>query len=248
MKIALLGYGKMGMEIEKIALALGHEIGLKVNHLNLQDLTIENLKKVDVAIEFSTPNTVVENINLCFEAGIPIVVGTTAWQNKLEEVRNNCELKNGALFFSSNFSIGVNLFFELNKLAGEMMNAYSDYNVFMDEVHHTQKMDAPSGTAITTAEKILSTLSRKNKWSNKIVLEENQFEHTNLKENELMIHSIRKESVPGTHVVYFDSDVDVLEIKHIAKNRKGFAIGAVKAAEWMIGRKGIFGMKDLLGF
>ena len=248
MKIALLGYGKMGMEIEKIALSFGHEIVLKVNHNNLQDLNLENLKKADVAIEFSTPATVIENINFCFEAGVPIVVGTTAWHDKLEFVKKQCEEKKGGIFFTTNFSIGVNLFFELNKIAGGLMNGYADYTLFMAEVHHTQKLDAPSGTAITTAERLMETYTRMKSWNNKIVAEENTFKNNKSTENEFTIHSIRKDDVPGTHIVYFDSEVDTIEIKHTAKSRKGFAIGAVKAAEYMMGRKGVFGMKDLLGF
>lgn len=248
MRIAILGYGKMGKEIEKIAMSQGHTIVLKVNIDNLEDLTIDNLKKADVAIEFSTPDTVVSNIKKCFEAGTPVVVGTTAWYEHFEEVEKECTKKNGAIFYATNFSIGVNLFFHINHQLAEMMNSYNEYEVFMDEIHHTQKLDAPSGTAITTAENIMRALKRKNAWKNEIVSEENQFEGNKTANNELMIHSIRKENVPGTHTVYYASEVDTIEIKHTAHNRSGFAVGAVKAATWLAGKKGVYTMKDLLGF
>lgn len=247
MKIALIGYGKMGHEIEKIALEKGYEIVLKINVDNLHELTADNLRKADVAIEFSTPHTVVENIKLCASVGIPIVVGTTAWYNQFEEVKAIISKYNASLFYATNFSIGVNLFFKINELAADLMKDF-DFSLSMDEIHHTHKLDAPSGTAITTAEKIMAQYPSKNTWVNKIVTENSEQRDTKKTAQELMIRSIRKDEVPGTHTVYYDSDVDTIEISHIAHSRKGFAKGAVSAAEWILDKKGIFTMDDLLSF
>ncbi len=247
MKIALIGYGKMGREIEKIAIEKGHEIVLKISADNLSDLTKENLSKADVAIEFSTPHTVVENIKLCAEINLPIVVGTTAWYSEFDQVKNIIAENNATLFYATNFSIGVNLFFKINELAAELMKDF-DFALSMDEIHHTHKLDAPSGTAITTAEKIMQHYAAKKSWENKIVTDENEVRDTKKNTQELLIRSIRKDEVPGTHTVYYDSDVDTIEISHIAHSRKGFAKGAVSAAEWLIGKKGIYNMDDLLSF
>lgn len=247
MNIALIGYGKMGHEIEKIALEKGHQIVLKISAENLQELTAENLKKADVAIEFSTPHTVVQNINLCASIGLPIVVGTTAWYQEFEKVRGIVNDYKSSLFYATNFSIGVNLFFKINEMAAELMKDF-DFQLSMDEIHHTHKLDAPSGTAITTAEKIIANYPSKNTWENKIVTDAENVRDTKNNASELMIRSIRKDEVPGTHTVFYDSDVDTIEISHIAHNRKGFAKGAVSAAEWIIGKKGIFTMDDLLSF
>lgn len=247
MNIALIGYGKMGHEIEKIAIDKGHQIVLKINAENLNELTAENLRKADVAIEFSTPHTVVQNITLCASIGLPIVVGTTAWYQEFEKVRSIIDDHKSALFYATNFSIGVNLFFKINEMAAELMKDF-DFNLSMDEIHHTHKLDAPSGTAITTAEKIMANYPSKNTWENKIVTDAENVRDTKKDASELMIRSIRKDEVPGTHTVYYDSDVDTIEISHIAHNRKGFAKGAVSAAEWILGKKGIYTMDDLLAF
>lgn len=247
MNIALIGYGKMGHEIEKIAIDKGHQIVLKINAENLNELTAENLSKADVAIEFSTPHTVVQNITLCASIGLPIVVGTTAWYQEFEKVRSIIDDHKSALFYATNFSIGVNLFFKINEMAAELMKDF-DFNLSMDEIHHTHKLDAPSGTAITTAEKIMANYPGKNTWENKIVTDAENIRDTKKDASELMIRSIRKDEVPGTHTVYYDSDVDTIEISHIAHNRKGFAKGAVSAAEWILGKKGIYTMDDLLAF
>lgn len=236
MKIALIGYGKMGKEIEKIAVSRGHEIGLKIDVDNPQDLTIENLKKCDVAIEFTVPVSAVKNYYTCFKAGVPVVSGTTGWLDKKEEVYNKCKQANGTFFYGSNFSIGVNLFFKLNKKLAELMSARKEYNVEMTEVHHTQKLDAPSGTAISLAEDILEKLPGKNTWINDAVP----------KESELNIKSERRGEVPGIHTIKYDSEVDYIEITHSAKSRQGFAMGAVLAAEYCNEHSGILTMKDLL--
>lgn len=236
MNIALIGYGKMGKEIEQIALSRGHKITLKVDADNASSYTIAELQKADVAIEFSTPEAAITNIFKCFEAGIPVVVGTTGWLNKLEEVMDKCLTNNNTLFYASNYSIGVNLFFKLNSYLSKLMNNYSEYNVSMEEIHHVHKLDSPSGTAITLANQVIENLSVKNKWVNS----ETQ------NKNELGIVSKRLDEVPGTHTVTYSSDVDEINISHIAHNRKGFALGAVIAAEWVKDKKGVFGMDDLM--
>ncbi len=236
MKIAILGYGKMGKEIEKIALSRGNDVVLKIGEDNLSDLTKENLSSADVAIEFSTPHTAFDNIQLCFEAGVPVVVGTTGWLDKINDCIQQTESGKG-LFYASNFSVGVNVFFEINKKLASLMAPYNDYKVEMEEVHHTQKLDSPSGTAITLAEGIIDHLPKVTNWVN---------EET-VSENELGIVSKRIEKVPGTHIVTYENDIDEIYIKHTAHNRKGFALGAVLAAEFMKDKSGFYGMSDLLG-
>ncbi len=238
MKIALLGYGKMGKEIEKIAVSRGHEIVLKVNVDNAQDLTLDNLKKADAAIEFSTPETAYSNIQKCFEANVPVVVGTTGWLHKIDEVKNSATKEGKGFFYSSNFSIGVNVFFEINKKLAQLMSPYKEYSIEMEEIHHTQKLDAPSGTAITLAEGIIENNVRKNKWVNE----------NSTSDNELEIISKRIENIPGTHTVVYNSPTDEIYIRHTAHNREGFALGAVVAAEFMKGKSGYYGMNDLLKF
>lgn len=236
MKIALIGYGKMGKEIEKIALSRGHEIGLKIDISNQKDLTVENLQQCDVAIEFTIPDSAINNYNLCFEAGIPVVSGTTGWLDRKEEVYQKCSESNGTFFYGSNFSVGVNLFFELNKRLAELMAPRDEYDVEMTEVHHTQKLDAPSGTAISLADDILENLPGKNSWVN----------DQTPNENEMNIKSIREGQVPGIHTVKYENEIDYIEITHSAKSRQGFAFGAVLAAEYCLDNKGILTMKDLL--
>ncbi|MGL2966253.1 4-hydroxy-tetrahydrodipicolinate reductase [Flavobacterium sp. XGLA_31] len=231
MKIALLGYGKMGKVIERIALERGHEIVLKKDGTN----TFEGLSKADVAIDFSVPAAAVTNISTCFETGVPVVSGTTGWLEHYEKMVALCQQKDGAFIYGSNFSLGVNLFFELNTYLAKMMAKFSSvYKVSMEEIHHTQKLDAPSGTAISLANDIIKN-SDYTSWT----LE-------NPSENQIHIDAQRIENVPGTHSVFYNSDVDFIEIKHLAHNREGFALGAVLAAEWIIGKKGVFSMKDVL--
>ncbi len=236
MKIALIGYGKMGKEIEKIALDRGHEIVLKIDITNPEDLTLANLQKVDAAIEFTIPSSAIANYKLCFEAGIPVVSGTTGWLEHLPEVHQLCKEKDGTFFYASNFSLGVNIFFALNKKLAELMSNRSEYKVEMTEIHHTQKLDAPSGTAITLAEDILNTNPQKKSWVNQATDQSDQ----------LGIISEREGQVPGTHIINYDSEVDYIEITHCAKSRKGFAFGAVLAAEYSFGKKGILSMNNLL--
>ena len=236
MKLALLGYGKMGKEIEKIALERGHEIVLKISGSNLDQLSVENLRQADVAIEFSKPENAVNNIHTCFEANVPVVVGTTGWLEKYDEIKKICVEKKKALFFASNFSIGVNLFFKLNEALARLTNPYPEYKVSIEEIHHVHKLDAPSGTAITLANGIIKNNDRKSKWVNV----------ASDKKEELSILSKRIDEVPGTHSIEYDSEIDRISIIHEAKNRKGFAQGAVIAAEWINGKTGIFGMDDLL--
>ena len=236
MKIALIGYGKMGKEIERIALSRGHEINLIIDINNQSDLNSENLKKCDVAIEFTVPSSAVSNYISCFEAGIPVVSGTTGWLDKKEEVYKKCNDTNGTFFYGSNFSVGVNLFFELNKKLAELMAPRGEYNVEMTEVHHTQKLDAPSGTAISLAEDIIDNLSGISSWVN----------DKTPQKDEMNIKSERVGTVPGIHTIKYESDVDYIEITHSAKSRKGFALGTVLAAEYCLNNKGILSMKDLL--
>jgi len=235
MKIAILGYGKMGKVIEKIALKRGHSILLKVNRENL-DFDLKLLKNCDVAIEFSSPESAVNNINKCFDANVPVVVGTTGWYAEFNAVQERCISENKGLLHATNFSVGVNIFYEINKKLAALMDASNQYDVEIEELHHTQKLDAPSGTAITIAEGIIANLDRKVAWKNEV----------NVSENELAIESIRMEDVPGTHIVKYESDIDVIEIKHEAKNRNGFAFGAIIAAEYINDKNGVFTMKDVL--
>ncbi len=236
LKLALLGYGKMGKAIEEVALQHGHNILLKINSSNTNELTKENLCACDVAIEFSNPHIAVHNIFSCIDAGIPIVCGTTGWLTRWDEVRQYCTTNNGTLLYASNFSIGVNIFFEINKKLAELMSARNEYDVMIEETHHTQKKDAPSGTAITIAEAILNKLPRKTSWKN----------DSSQKKEDLTIISKRIDPAPGTHSVKYSSAVDDIEIIHTAHNRQGFAGGAVMASEFIAGKKGIYTMKDVL--
>lgn len=236
MKIALLGYGKMGQEIGKMAEKRGHEIVLIIDSLEDWDNEGPRLTEADVAIEFSTPTSVINNIYHCFESGVPVVTGTTGWLEELENVRRDCIDQKQALFFAPNFSIGVNLFFDLNRYLANLMASWDDYVISIEETHHIHKQDAPSGTAIVLANDIIRHIERKEKWVREI---ENNPE-------ELGIKSYRTENVPGTHMVKYESDDDYIEIIHTAKSRRGFARGAVMAAEWIPGRKGFFEMRDLL--
>ena len=237
MKIALIGYGKMGKAIEAIAVQKGHEIILRISSQNTAELNTLNLQTADVAIEFTNPHSAVANIKQCFAAGVPVVSGSTGWLQHWEEVKSDCEAKNGALLYASNFSIGVNLFFELNTYLAKLMAAYPQYDVMLEEIHHTQKKDAPSGTAITLAEQVLQHITRKKHWVN----------HKSDEASELEIISERIDPAPGTHKIRYTSDIDDIEIIHTAHNRKGFAGGAVLAAEFLAGKKGIYTMKDVLG-
>lgn len=236
MKIALIGYGKMGKEIEQILIARGHTIPLIIDLNNTNDLDAAHLQKVDVAIEFTTPSTAYGNVVKCLEVGVPVVCGTTAWLDKLPEVEQLCKEKNGAFFYASNYSIGVNIFFEINRRLAQLMNRFGEYDVTIEETHHTQKKDAPSGTAVTLAEGVLENLDRKQKWVC----------GTTTVPEELEVVAIRRSVVPGTHTVTYESDVDALSITHMAKSRRGFALGAVLAAEFLHGKTGIFSMKDLM--
>lgn len=237
MKIALVGYGKMGKAIEEIAVAKGHEVVLKINIDNTADLTRDNLRLADVAIEFTGPESAVENIISCIDAGVPVVCGSTGWLARWEEVREYCMEKDGALVYASNYSIGVNLFFELNKYLATLMADYPEYDVQLKEIHHTQKKDAPSGTAITLAEQVMERSRQKVKWVNEPTTDASQ----------LYIASERIDPAPGTHHVKYTSAIDDIEIIHTAHNRTGFATGAVAAAEFVKGRTGVFTMKDVLG-
>ncbi len=230
MKIALLGYGRMGKEIEKIAISRGHEIVIKKDVDTEIDITL-----ADVAIDFSIPKSAFNNISNCFENKVPVISGTTGWLDKYNDAVRLCEEKKGAFIYASNFSLGVNIFFELNKQLAKMMSNLEDYNISMEEIHHTKKLDAPSGTAITLAEGIIENSSKKD-WEL----------DNNTSEENIPIVAKRIPEVPGTHTVWYNSKVDSIEIKHTAHNRQGFALGAVVAAEWILGKTGVFNMKDVL--
>lgn len=230
MKIALLGYGKMGKVIERIALERGHEIVLKKSSTS----SYEGLENAAVAIDFSIPDSAVCNIKQCFDTNIPVVCGTTGWLEHYNEMVALCESKNGSFIYGSNFSLGVNVFFELNAYLAKMMANLKQYNVSMEEIHHTQKLDAPSGTAISLAKGIIEN-SDYTGWT-----------LDNPSEKDILIDAKRIENVPGTHSVFYDSSVDQIEIKHTAHSREGFALGAVIAAEWLVNKKGVFTMKDVL--
>jgi len=248
MKIALLGYGKMGKIIEKIATDRKHEIVLKIDYTNLHDLTVENLKQADVAIEFSTPDSVLNNIAKCFEAKVPIVIGTTGWYGQLQQIKDECVSSNNTLLYASNFSVGVNVFFHVNKVLAKIMNNYPYYDVQVEEIHHTQKLDSPSGTAMTIAEGIIDSLDSKNEWVNVLEPESGNAIDDVVKPNQVLIESLRIDSIPGTHTVIYDSEVDSIEFKHTAHNRNGFALGAVLAAEWVQPKKGFFSAADMFNF
>lgn len=247
MKIALLGYGKMGKIIEKIAHDRKHEIVLKIDYSNLDELTEENLQKADVAIEFSTPSTVLGNIEMCFKAGVPVVVGTTGWHHETAQIKEQCEYHKGSMIHATNFSVGVNIFFHVNKILARLMNNYPYYDVQVEEIHHTQKLDSPSGTAITIAEGIIDNLDSKKEWKNVLVSDDKPDDEI-VATNEVLIESLRIENVPGTHTVIYDSEIDTIEFKHTAHNRNGFALGAVLAAEWVKDKKGFYSVEDMFDF
>ena len=237
MNIALIGYGKMGKAIEEIAVQRGHVIVLKIDENNLADFNAEKMATADVAIEFTGPHTALANIKKAVGFGIPLVCGSTGWTERMEEVNQLVKETNGTFLYASNFSIGVNIFFEINKKLAALMAPHKEYEVILEEVHHTQKKDAPSGTAITLAEQVLNEIKRKKRWVNE--LSDNP--------EDLEIISQREDPAPGTHHVKYSSAVDDIEIIHTAHNRKGFAAGAVLAAEYIKDKKGIFRMKDVLG-
>lgn len=233
MKVALIGYGKMGKTIERILNDRNHEV---VATFGREGIDEEKLKQADVAIEFTRPEAVFDNISVCFKHQIPVVTGTTGWLAKYDEAVKLCEEHQSAFLFASNFSLGVNIFFEINKQLARIMNAYENYDVQMQEIHHTQKLDAPSGTAITLAEQLIENLQRKEGWT---------LEETHGKD-QIHIDAIREPEVPGTHSITYTSAIDDIEITHTAKSRDGFALGAVLAAEFLNGKTGIYQMKDVL--
>jgi 4-hydroxy-tetrahydrodipicolinate reductase len=237
MKVCLFGYGKMGKEIENVLVARGHSVALKIDSTNVNTLTAGDLKRCDVVIEFSNPHVAIANILQCLDAHVPVVVGTTGWYDRVEEVKKQCAEKNACLFYASNFSIGVTLFFKMNEYLAGLMNRYDEYDVSIEEIHHLHKIDSPSGTGISLANQILQNSSKKKKWVNA----------ASNKADELPILSKREKDVPGTHIVRYSSAIDEIELKHTAHNRKGFALGAVLAAEFVLGKKGVYGMNDLLG-
>ncbi len=228
----------MGKTIERLALEKGHQIVLKIDKDNQDELTAENLQKADVAIEFTQPESAFANVTTCLNTGVPVISGTTGWLEHLPKAREICQHKGGAMLHATNFSIGVNIFFALNRYLAKMMETQEQYNVQMEEIHHTQKLDAPSGTAITLAQGILSEISRKNKWVNKATEDI----------SELPIISKRIDPAPGTHTVTYSSEIDTITISHEAHSREGFALGALTAAEWIVGKQGSFTMQDVLGF
>ncbi|HSM63651.1 MAG TPA: 4-hydroxy-tetrahydrodipicolinate reductase [Gillisia sp.] len=230
MKIALLGYGKMGKTIERLAIERGHSISHKIT----TDLENTDLSDADVAIDFSVPTAAFKNIKTCVKYHLPVVSGTTGWLDNYEQAVKLCEAENSAFLYASNFSIGVNLFFELNEKLAKMMDPFQNYKVAIEEVHHLQKLDAPSGTAISLAQQIIGN-SRKEGW---------QLDHA--EENEIPITAKREDNVPGTHTVSYNSEIDSIEIKHTAHSREGFALGAIIAAEWIKNKKGVFSMRDVL--
>ena len=238
MKIAISGYGKMGKAIEEIAIQRGHEISARItsDREGGDELTNLNNKSTDLVIDFSTPKTVMQNVRMCFEKNIPVVVGTTGWYEHIAELEREVKEHNYAFLYASNFSIGVNLFFELNKFLAKTMEPYGNYTAELDETHHIQKLDAPSGTAITLADDLINSNARYKNWQAEEVEQS----------NELLVRSHRENEVPGTHVIKYESDIDIIEIKHEAKSRKGFAFGAILAAEWLRGKTGFFTISDVL--
>lgn len=236
MNLGLIGYGKMGKAIEEIALKRGHSISFATNSSGI--IIGNSISNCDVVIEFSNPNSVVNNIKDCFSNGIPVVVGTTGWNNHLKEITKQCINTNQALFHASNFSIGVNMFFAANQKLAELMNGNLDYSIKIEETHHTEKLDAPSGTAITLANDIVNRVKQKTGWNLK--------GHSNSNKEDIEIISHRIDDIPGTHVINYESEIDTIQLFHIAKSRKGFALGSVLAAEWLKDKKGVFTMSDLL--
>ena len=235
MRVAIIGYGKMGHEIEQVLLQRGHSVTLIIDQHNAEDLCAEKLADVDVAIEFTTPDTAYTNVRTCIECGTPVVSGTTGWHNRLEELQALCREKNSTMIWSSNYSLGVNITFRLNRYLAELMNRFDAYNVAIEEIHHTQKKDAPSGTAITLAEGILANVERKQSWVNEPTTDAEAIEITSLREG----------TVPGTHTVTYTSEDDKIEIKHTLFSRRALALGAVVAAEFIAPRKGVFTIDDL---
>jgi 4-hydroxy-tetrahydrodipicolinate reductase len=238
MNIALIGYGKMGKEIEEISVQRGHKILLRISSSNIQDFTPNNFSLIDTAIEFTTPFTAFENVKKCLDYRVPVVSGSTGWNDKVEELKNYCLDKNGCFLYASNFSIGVQILFAMNRFLAQLMAPQPDYEVSIREIHHTQKKDAPSGTAVTLAEQIISINPHKNKWVSE----------STASTNEIPIFSKRIDPAPGTHVIKYASPIDDIELIHSAHSRKGFALGAVLAAEFISGKKGVFSMSDVLGF
>lgn len=238
LRIALIGYGRMGKTIEQIAIDKGYEVVLIIDKDNANDLTLENLKKADVAIEFTQPASAYHNIMMCIKAGTPVISGTTGWLEHYDEVVEACATHKSAFFYASNFSIGVNIFFEINEYLAKMMGEWSQYEPSLNEIHHIHKLDAPSGTGITLAESVLKHLTHKKDWVNR----------TSETPEELTLTSERIALTPGTHSTKYDSTVDSIEIIHTAHSRLGFAKGAVMAAEWIIGKTGVYNMRQLLGF
>jgi 4-hydroxy-tetrahydrodipicolinate reductase len=236
MRIALIGYGKMGQLIERLSLQRGHEVVLRITSQNQETFTIESLQPADVAIEFTTPHSAFENVKKCLQAGIPTISGTTGWNKDLPAIKDFCTQHNGTFLHASNFSIGVNLFFEINKRLASLMAHQPNYNVQIIEIHHTQKKDAPSGTAVTLAEQIIEGIGRKKTWTL----------NAQPTEQEILIQSERIDPAPGTHHVKYSSPIDDIEIIHTAHNREGFATGAIVAAEYIRDKKGIFSMSDVL--
>ena len=234
----MIGFGRMGKAIAAMAPAMGHEVALVIGRDNQQDFSSDKMRNCDVAIEFTHPETAPDNILRCLEAGIPVVSGTTGWLHRLPEIVASAERFKGAFFYASNFSIGVNLFFALNRYLAKMMDSYPEYGVSITEIHHVHKKDAPSGTAITLAEGIIAGLDRKSCWSN--------LPATN--PSVLEIQSLREGEVPGTHEVIYFSETDSILVRHEAHSREGFVKGALFAAAWLPGRQGVFGMEDLLGY
>lgn len=237
MNIALIGYGKMGKAIEAVALERGHTVVLKIDADNATDFTKENVNQAEVAIEFTGPHSAFYNIIKLLEYGVPVISGSTGWLDKMEEVVAACSHHNGTLLYASNFSIGVNLFFELNKKLAVLMHPHKEYGVSLEEIHHTTKVDAPSGTAITLAEQIMNVYDEKKEWVN----------DTASGQDQLLIVSKREDPAPGTHTIYYKSEIDDISITHTAHSRKGFALGAVLAAEYAKDKKGILSMKEVLG-
>lgn len=237
MEIALIGYGKMGKEIEAVCRERNHHVALIIDVDNPADLNAENLKNVDVAIEFTTPQTAYNNILKCFSAKVPVVCGTTGWLDNFDTIQQICREQKQGFFYSSNYSLGVNLFFKLNSELARLMNGFDNYEVSMTETHHVTKKDAPSGTAISLAKDIINNLDRKKEW---------KLDETG--KDIISIHAFREGTVPGIHTIKYDSAVDYIEIIHSAKSRKGLALGAVMAAEFLKGKQGVFGMEDLLHF
>ena len=242
MKIAIIGYGKMGKAIEQIALERGHEIVLKIDETNLAEFNKDNVGKADVAIEFTGPHTAYDNILKLLEFGIPVVSGSTGWLDKMDTVQALCNTNNGSFIYASNFSVGVNLFFELNRKLASLMHPHKEYDVTLEEIHHTQKRDAPSGTAITLAEGVMEAYTEKKTWVNDVHLD-----GALPQPDELLIVSKRIDPDPGTHTIRYSSEIDDIIITHSARSRQGFALGAVIAAEFLKDKKGIFTMKEVLG-